>query len=200
MERPKAYNINMLKKELMSNLATLMRNSTDLIQWRWSWLCGRKLKRTSAVSTVTINRNSFSVCYFYQWHAREERPESTWKFDSNHRRKNGLNHFARMGLDKLVKLQLWWGYFTHEWSANNDSPVPSGAGGRTNNRHQVSGCHIKFCTRIISRKKPKTVLCNQWTPPPPPFIHSLRAQQYTSEDVSARVLGNNQGYGHIKQG
>ena len=46
------------------NLETLTQNTTDMRQWKRSWIGGKLSRKISKVSTVTINRNVFFHLFF----------------------------------------------------------------------------------------------------------------------------------------
>ena len=59
--RYEVYGIDKMKPSFTSKLATLMQIHTSINQWQGSCIGGKLSGRTSKVSTVTTNRNNFSL-------------------------------------------------------------------------------------------------------------------------------------------
>ena len=90
----KVYGINNLKPYLTSNLEIMTLIHTSMKLWQRSWIGGKLSRSKIMVSTLTTNKNNFSVCYFSGWNAREESPGRTCPIDSNHGSKKVRSLFA----------------------------------------------------------------------------------------------------------
>ena len=129
----------------------MTRIHTSMKLWQRSWIGGKLSRSKIMVSTLTTNKNTFSVCYFSGWNAREESPGRTCPIDSNHGSKKVRSLFASTVVGKRSNF-----YRGHKVLLAYDSristpqsPVGKGAGLGSRIRNKVGGLNCISALKCV---------------------------------------------------